>query len=202
MYVLKSNGNIYQIEHYTAKKPLVTRFRTRLTSRNDCEGLCYVPVTGELLIACKGSASLKKGQTLHNYRAVYRFLFETYDIDTIPFLLFNTEKIGDKEPIDWYQGLSTRMANRLSQDGSIVFQPSGIAVHPVTGHFYILAHVGKMLLITDEKGSILARLAIDPVILPQPEGICFDDRGVLYIASEGIEADAVLAVYYPKEESR
>ena len=92
------------------------------------------------------------------------------------------------------------MASRLSQNGSIVFQPSGIALHPVTGNLYILAHVGKMILIVDRKGSILHYLSIDPAILPQPEGICFDTDGVLYIASEGVEAEAVLAVYCPEEE--
>jgi uncharacterized protein YjiK len=55
-----------------------------------------------------------------------------------------------------------------------------------------------MILITDKRGSILGRLTIDPALLPQPEGICFDEGGVLFIASEGVEADAVLALYRPE----
>ena len=200
MYVLKSNGNIYRIDHFNAATPSVTLFTTSLTSRNDCEGLCYDPFLNALLIACKGSPSLKKDQSLPKQRAVYKFIFATSDIDTIPFLLINTERIARGEPLDWYQGISARMASRLSQNGSIVFQPSGIALHPVTGNLYILAHVGKMILIVDRKGSILHYLSIDPAILPQPEGICFDTDGVLYIASEGVEAEAVLAVYCPEEE--
>ena len=200
MYLLKSNGNIYRIDQFNAASPSITHFKTRLTSRNDCEGLCYDPSLNALLIACKGSPSLKKDHSLPHLRAVYKFLFETSDIDTVPFLLLNTEKIGHGEPLDWYQGISTRMADRLSQNGSIVFQPSGIALHPVTGNFYILAHVGKMILITDRKGTIHHCLPIDPTILPQPEGICFNADGVLFLTSEGVEAEAVLAVYYPERK--
>lgn len=198
IYVLKSNGTIYSIKQYDNTVPSVTRFKTRLTSRNDCEGLCYIPDLNCLLIACKGSPSLKKDQNMTNFRAVYRFIFETSDIDTIPFILINTEELIRKEPLDWYQGLSTRMASRLSQSGNIVFQPSGIAVHPVTGNLYILAHVGKMILIMDKRGIILGSLDIDPALLPQPEGICFDEKGVLFIASEGVEADAILTAYRPE----
>lgn len=198
IYVLKSNGTIYSIKRNGTASPSVTRFTTRLTSRNDCEGLCYMPDLNCLLIACKGSPSLKNDQPVTNSRAIYRFSFETSGIDTIPFIIVNTEELGSKEPLDWYQGISTRMANRLSQNGNIVFQPSGIAVHPVTGNLYILAHVGKIILITDERGKILGRLAIDPALLPQPEGICFDANGTLFITSEGVEADAVLTVYMPE----
>jgi len=198
IWVLKSNGTIYSIKQNDTTSPSVTRFKTRLTARNDCEGLCYMPVLNCLLIACKGSPALKKDPPATDCRAIYRFSFETSDIDTIPYIVINTQELVSKEPMDWYQGVSTRMANRLSQNGNIVFQPSGIAVHPVTGNLYILAHVGKMVLITDERGKILGRLAIDPALLPQPEGICFDANGMLFIASEGLEADAILTAYRPE----
>ncbi len=200
--VLKSNGTIYSIKQNDTTSPAVTRYKTRLSARNDCEGLCYMPGLNSLLIACKGSPSLKKDQFGTNCRAIYKFSFETCAIDTVPFITVNMEELISKEPLDWYQGISARMANRLSQNGNLVFQPSGIAVHPVTGNLYILAHIGKMVLITDERGKILGRLAIDPAVLPQPEGICFDANGVLFIASEGVEADGVLTAYRPKVLTR
>ncbi len=198
IYILKSNGNIYMVEQYDHPRPLVTRFKTPLSSRNDCEGICYLNGLNSLLVACKGAPSLNKDQHVPGVRAIYRFTLTTGQLDTVPFISIYTGELASQEPMDWYQGISVRMANRLNQNGNIVFQPSGIAVHPVTGNLYILAHVGKMILIIDLRGEILGRVAIDPTILPQPEGICFDHQGVLMIVSEGIEADAILTVYHPE----
>ncbi len=202
IYVLKSNGDIYRIDPGKSGKNGITRFQTRLRSRNDCEGLTYVPHLDALLIACKGSPSLDKHDPPGKYKAIYKFLFQTADIDTVPFLIINTDEIGLDEPKDWYQGISIKLANQLSQYGNIAFQPSGIACHPVTHHYYILAHVGKVIIVASQTGEILQILPIDPAILRQPEGICFSDDGTLYIASEGAGTDPVLAVFRAKKDSR
>lgn len=197
-YVLKSNGNIYRVGKDQTIKTEISRYKTRLKSRNDCEGLTPAPQNDGLLIACKGSPSLDRQHPPENYRAIYRFSFQTADIDTIPYLVINTDEIGLAETKDWYQGISIKLANRLSQYENTAFQPSGIACHPVTLDFYILAHVGKMILVTNDSGEILRILPVDPAILAQPEGICFDDDGTLYLVSEGAGTDAVLAVFKAK----
>ncbi len=199
IFVLKSNGDLYRVDQHQTGRTGIVRYQTRLKSRNDCEGLTYVPHLNVLLIACKGSPSLDKHNPPENFRAVYRFLFEKADIDTIPFLLINTVETGLKEKMDWYQGISVKLVNHLSQYANTSFQPSGIACHPFTHDFYILAHVGKMIVVTNEKGKILQILPVDPSLLTQPEGICFDDDGTLYLASEGTGTNAVLAVYESKK---
>jgi DNA-binding beta-propeller fold protein YncE len=69
--------------------------------------------------------------------------------------------------------------------GDVSFQPSGIAVHPVTGNIYIIAAVGNLVLIYSRSGDILAMIKIESKYHKQPEGICFEPDGTLYIANEG-----------------
>ena len=70
------------------------------------------------------------------------------------------------------------------------FSPSGIAVHPLTGDIYVTSSKGKMLLVMDPQGKILHLVKMKKSIHPQPEGICFDADGTLYIANEGKEDKA------------
>ncbi|WP_332367946.1 hypothetical protein [Spirosoma telluris] len=65
------------------------------------------------------------------------------------------------------------------------YKPSGIAVHPITGEWYILNSAGKRLLITNRQAKIIYSELLDPKQFRQPEGICFAPSGDLFIASEG-----------------
>jgi uncharacterized protein YjiK len=198
LYVLKSNGTLYEIKEYDSDHPLTRIFNTRLRTKNNCEGLAYDPEQDALLIACKGSPSIEKKNPYKGYRAVYRFSIEKGDVGDDPFLLIAIRAIPVTLQRDWYERLSVRLANRLDPNGSILFQPSGIAVHPLTGQLYILAHVGKLLVVADRDGSILQAIALQPKLFRQPEGICFDPGGTLYIASEGNASDGIILVHHPK----
>ena len=62
--------------------------------------------------------------------------------------------------------------------------PSGIAIHPISGKTYLLAHVGKALIVFDENGEIEEYMPLNPSLFPQPEGICFNQQGDLFISNE------------------
>ena len=64
-------------------------------------------------------------------------------------------------------------------------KPSGIAVQPKTGDYYVLAAEGSRLLVVNRKGKVQSSVALDKALFKQPEGICFAPDGTLYIASEG-----------------
>ena len=68
--------------------------------------------------------------------------------------------------------------------GNSSFQPSGIEVHPKTGHIYVLAHVGKLLVVLNRRGKILHIAKLKSKHLDQPEGITFAPDGTMYISSE------------------
>ena len=42
-----------------------------------------------------------------------------------------------------------------------------------------------MLIVIDREDEIKELIPLDPEIFRQPEGICFDERGNLFISSEG-----------------
>ena len=78
------------------------------------------------------------------------------------------------------------MAKRLRIiESETSFQPSGIAIHPLTGEIFIISSVGKLLIILDRYGKVLDVKELDPVIFRQPEGICFSPEGEMYISNEG-----------------
>lgn len=198
IFVLKSNGTLYEVSDDGTHDPRVIVHKTRLDSRNDCEGLTYSPTEEALLIACKGSPSIHKSNPYDGFRAVYRYSFQQQDVDEVPYLLIDLEMLSETEEKDWYERFSDKLGSMIDPHGSIHFQPSGIAVHPLSDHLYILSHVGKKLVITDHDGVILRSVALNPRLLPQPEGICFGSDGTLYLASEGSGSDAIIAIYKPK----
>ncbi|MEO9849595.1 MAG: SdiA-regulated domain-containing protein [Reichenbachiella sp.] len=175
IYVAESNGNIYKFELKSKGKiHKLKKYNTALKKNNDAEGLAYDPITDQLFIACKGDAGIrgekKKG------RAIYRFDLDKKEIKNKA--AFNISRDDIKAYLEENKDFEYE-ANRIN------FKPSGIALHPINDHFYIIASIGKLLLITDRKGHIKGSMPLDPRLLGQPEGICFAPNGDLFISSEG-----------------
>lgn len=175
VYVVESNGHVYKFELDAAGKPKkIKKYKTDLKKYNDVEGLVYDPIADKLLIACKGSASIegkkKKG------RSIFYFDLDKKEVEKKA--AFNISRDDIKDYLETHKDFEYE-ANRIN------FKPSGIALHPTNGHFYIIASIGKLMLITDRKGQIKASIPLDPRLLGQPEGICFAPNGDLFISSEG-----------------
>jgi uncharacterized protein YjiK len=166
VYVLESNGNLFRFEPPANTDPIemevvrtVRRTRTDLPKKTEVEGLGYDPKTKRLLIA------VKSGGGPSSDKAVYSF-------DLLNKAVFKDMSLND-EQLDG-AGINPK-----------TYKPSGIAVHPITGEWYILTSVGKRLLITNRQARILYSEPLDPKQFRQPEGICFAPNGDLFIASEG-----------------
>lgn len=169
-YVLKSNGNIY---YFKPGNTNVEKIKTELTSKNNAEGLAFQKSTSELLVACKGNPGVKK-EKLDNSRAIYRINLKEKSFDAKKRYLIKNKSF--KEML---------AKNDLNEKMHMPFRPSGIAVHPKTGHIFVIATVGKLLVILDAEGEIMDMIPLDPGIFLQPEGITFSPDGDLYISSEG-----------------
>ncbi len=161
VYVLESNGDIFrfQLPEYD-DNPDTKKIKTGLSSKNDVEGMCYDAVTNSLLLACKESPELNGEMQLNDIRAVYRFDIEKQKIEKNPFLTI-TDKVLDEN-----------------------FKPSGIAVNPLTQEIFILAHVGKKIVIMSRNNQIVEVIPLERRIFKQPEGICFNKSGDLFISNE------------------
>jgi hypothetical protein len=64
------------------------------------------------------------------------------------------------------------------------FRPSALAKNPLTGQWYILSSVNKLLVVTDASWKVVNTYPLSSQFL-QPEGIAFDKQGNLYISNEG-----------------
>jgi len=155
IYTLKSNGELF---HFKPSSKQIAKVPTDLPDKTEVEGLGYDPQTERLLIAVKEGGKKKE-------KVVYMY---------------------DPERRVVWQGLTLK-DDALEEAGikASQFKPSGIAVHPLDGTIYLLSSTGKRLVVIDRKGKIVASESLDAKLFRQPEGICFDPDGTLYIASEG-----------------
>lgn len=185
-WVLKSNGTLYKVADYLNKAiPDVKKHATALSGKNNTEGLAYDPVNKKLLIACKGYpfADEKKG---NDVKAVYSFNLETKRLDLKPFLLIETDTIKYYKNYNTMTRLGIELLAAINPSkGDVTFQPSGIAIQPVTGNIFILGSVGKLLMVLSGNGEMLAMITLSPKIFPKSEGICFSPDGKLFISNEG-----------------
>jgi len=159
-YVLQSNGHIFQVMNFREKDPVVRKLKALpLSSKNNTEGLAFDHKSNSLLIVCKGFQELKgKHVDLSGENAVYEFDLKR-------------------------RTLSVRLVYPALAGGSL-FQPSAIAVHPISGHIYILSSVSRRLWIVDHKGKVIAERRLNRKMFKQPEGICFHPGGDLFISNE------------------
>lgn len=187
VFVLKSSGRIIHFPFTSNNEIESVEVNTPLNRVNDAEGLGLNLGNTELLIGCKGHPSPKGKENMIG-RSVFSFSIDTEKLNKKP--KYNITKV---EIQSW---ISDHEVNHLS---NIQFRPSGIALHPFTNEFYIVSNIGKLLLVVDQSGNINGVFPLSPSAFRQPEGICFDDKGNLYISNEGKGRRGNLMVFSPKQ---
>ncbi|UTW61886.1 SdiA-regulated domain-containing protein [bacterium SCSIO 12741] len=173
-YAVKSNGDLYRLPKTEESRVKPKKTETPLSSRNNIEGICYDGDKNRLLIITKQTGDLKKQKV--KGKAVFAFNLKKEKFKQKPVLTINQDKL-----LEFF----TTHRDLVYDPGRVKIKPSGIAIHPLSGHFYVLASTGKIMVEMDRKGEVVATYPISPNLLIQPEGICFAPNGDLYIASEG-----------------
>ena len=69
----------------------------------------------------------------------------------------------------------------------------------MNGKLYIVASVGKLLVVADKNGKVEQVFRLDPVMYNQPEGMTFAPNGDLYISNEGGEGIATILKFIYKK---
>jgi uncharacterized protein YjiK len=179
VWALRSDGDLYRVYRDSTGAPAVRVFETALRSRNDTESLAYDAAGGRLLIACKEwpGEDPETGANYDGVRTIYAFDFDT-------------ERVSERPVV---------VLPRNVVDGRINFRPSALAVHPETGHLYVLSSVRTAIAVVDPNGEVLVVLDFPPGLLPQPEGLAFTADGTLYVASEGGTGPGRLARFAPTD---
>ena len=167
VYALWSHGVLFKITDWQ-NKPHIEKIETGLSKDNNTEGLCYDPVTKQLWIACKDNS----GTGEDSAKGVYSFNMEKSQLSEKPFMVIH--------PKDF----------RSITGNNLSFNPSAIAVHPITHDIYILTtRDNKGMAIFTHDGVLKSYQSINKELMEQPEGICFNPLGKLIISSEGKKGD-------------
>ncbi|HOY39273.1 MAG: hypothetical protein KBB11_10585 [Bacteroidales bacterium] len=167
VFVLRSDGTLFSFDYYH-NNSAVNQSILPINSLN-LEGLYYDKTQNCFYVASK--EHLLGGD--ETKRLVFKYL------------------PGQASEIESAVVIDQLELNRLfaSQFGSIYsgkvsFNPSAIAVHPVTKELYILSSIDKMLVVCKD-GKILRFYPLPADIYFKPEGIAFFENGDLLIANEG-----------------
>ena len=172
IYVLRSDGDIFKF-HKNDNEENAEKIETELSQGNDTEGLGYDFKNNRLLIACKAEPASKTNKNVKG-KAIYSLSLES-------------NKLNDK-PISIRQKSIASFVTDGFNDENIElskFEPSAIALHPISGNWHILSSVGKMMLVLNSDGGLIGYYRLSRKVFKQPEGICFAPDGTLYISSEG-----------------
>ena len=69
-------------------------------------------------------------------------------------------------------------------------------------HYYMTSAKGNLLLIIDRSGSILHIDKLPKSLHRQPEGLCFDEQGNLYISNEQKKDNEAVIHFYTYNPNR
>lgn len=184
VFVLERDGDLYQF-HLAEADTTTLKFETAFSYRNDTESLCFDADHNRLLIAPKEGAP--EGRELpKNVQGIYEFDLIDRTVNLDPIVTIAEKEIG----------------RIIGQQGKAYsFKPSAIAIHPRSGYLYVLASVGKILLVVDPTDNrVLHVQLLNPVDFPQPEGMTFDAADNLLISSEGPKGQAAsITRFSPKD---
>lgn len=165
VFILESNGTIYSFPLSMADADEVkdTRKWNLLATQCEYEGSFAYSGTHQLYILSKECKNDKKTQK----RSGIILKWEKDSLSVI-----------DSFAID------LDLVRKINGNKKSKFNPSALALHPVTHEWYILSSSNNWLLIADPKWSPILRVKLKASFFTQPEGICFDATGNLYIANE------------------
>jgi len=192
IFVLRSDGTLFEIRDFESDEAKVTRFKTDIPSE-DNEGLCYDPERNILLIACKERVG--KGNGSKNKRYIYGFDVKLKTLIGDPVYTFDISDLKDFA-IRSKADVPLKSRNKSGKrEPDFRFRPSAITIHPVTKELFVLSSDDKMLFIFDSSGSITKIVKLNPVLFNQPEGIAFTGNRDLFISNEGQDRNATILRY-------
>jgi len=176
-YLLVSTGGIVKVQTKDSLM-LPQEYTLGIEGKNEFETL-YKDVDGSLVMLCK-ECDHEKDQI----RAAYRFDPRTQTFSTEPIYMIDIGAI-----------------KKVLNDEKAEFKPSAAGINPVTGKLFIVASVGKLLVIAGKDGKVEQVFKLDPILFNQPEGLTFAPNGDLYISNEGGEGIATILKFNYKKDA-
>jgi uncharacterized protein YjiK len=181
LWVVKSKGKLFKLWNLDKTPYDMATFKIESLKKANIEGLGYDAKNHRLLLAQKGEKTDEA-----TTRSILAFdlknqtpsVSKVFDIGLKDFQAFLSDKKEKR-----YQHLVDDYVHNPLANG-VDFGPSGVAIHPISGNMFIISSINKVLIVLSPQGKILEMVKLDKNRFVQPEGICFDPDGTMYISSE------------------
>ncbi len=182
LYILRSDGVLFEIKDYQSKKLKVNTYSTRVPAINN-EGLCYDVQNNRLLIGAKGKVN--KDPMNKNMRFIYAFDLKTKTLNQSPAFSFNTSDINVTAKMQGINFPKKQNKKGESIEHGFKFNTSEIAIHPTTQQLFVLSATDHVLFIFNKNGNLEYIEQLNPITFNKSEGLDFFRNGDLIISNEG-----------------
>ena len=169
-YLVNNKGTLHD--------SLGKKYNTAFKGKHDVEGMCFIPGTTSLLLASKASCLNNKDK---NTKCIYKYELPTNTLEQEAHLTLNIDELSAFVNTQYASNSKVKkLIKRIRK-----FSPSGIAILPSSMDIYIISAKGSSCVVIDKNKALIEVGFFDENILPQPEGITFDDENNLFVAGEG-----------------
>jgi hypothetical protein len=183
IYILRSDGALFEISDYTSASLTLNIYDTEIPS-GDNEGLCYDSKYNRLLIGCKGEI---RKDNFKKKQAIYSFDLKTKKTVANPAYVLSTKALNQFVK-------DNKVKDHKKDDKGIEsqLQISALAIHPLTGEIYILSAADNLICVIGRDGLVKNVEFLDRKLFGQPEGLTFLKNGDMLITNEGGNDNATL----------
>lgn len=193
LIVSRSNGKIYFYNQENENTYKIVK--TNINVRNNIEGITYDSSKNQILLACKGVPEVTGLIEETKGKLICVYDIESENVLPEPYILIKDKQLRRKvDEIYKDVGLTENQLAQL-KDRVEGFAPSGLAIHPHSGHVYILSAQKSLLVVINSVKEIQHIHFLDQDLHVQPEGICFTPKGDMYISNEGKHNSAKIYLY-------
>lgn len=165
--MLRSNGTLYTFPFADLQQEGTERVVEwkNLLPKGEYEGMYADEATGLLYIICKNCPDENDKKIAKGY-------------------ILQLNKQGQLAQYGNFE-VNVKEIDKVLGAKKMDFRPSALVQNPRTKEWYIIASIGKILVVTDPNWNVTAVFNLNPALYVQPEGIAFDKNNNLYISNEG-----------------
>lgn len=165
-YVVRSDGELFEIQDLLGEEPKVSGYQTFFDEGNNIEGIGIDAPNNRLLFTVKD-----KDPASTEYKGIYSFDLK--------------RKRMSKEPVFTIRFDDPAFSGDAKKGTSKVISPSDIEINPTSGNLYITDAKTSKIVVIDKQGTLKQVYLLDKKALRQPEGITITKDGDIYVSSEG-----------------
>lgn len=178
IYMLVSTGSVIKVNNLGGEAT-TEEYTLPSKGNNEFETMYLDEDRNSLILLCKECAGEKKTEI----RTAWRFDLSTNSFAAEPAYIMQVNEVRE-----------------LINDKEALFKPSAAAINPADGKLYIVASVGKLLVIADKTtGKPEQVIRLDETLYNQPEGMTIAPNGDIYISNEGGTGVATILKFVRKK---